>query len=170
MQGAPLRVAAGFADVGVGGLGLGLEGEVEGPALGGVGDGHCDGVGCGDVAQVAGGLASDLGLLGLRGQAKDGYFRGSPPGLEMAGFGGAGYGYGGGQGLAGVGHAEEDAALVGEGVAVVLIEGAAAVGTWVDLQLQGAGGSFAGALCQGLHGNNCAGADEKGKFVEGGVA
>ena len=88
-----------------------------------------------------------------------------PPRLVGAFFGFGAYGYGIRRDLAGEICAAEFASLVGEGVAVVFIEGAAAVFAGVDLYFQRAGWFFLGGLHDRLHRNDGAGANVEWEFV-----
>src|SRR5262249_32612895 len=76
--------------------------------------------------------------------------------------------------LAGIADPQVFPLLVGESVAVILIEGASAICCdfsrgQIYAQLQPAVGLFAGGLDDGLHGNDGTGTDEERDFVDGWV-
>src|SRR5271165_938683 len=99
----------------------------------------------------------------------DGYGLGGPPWLEGAFFDRAGDAHSAGGELASVMYAQEFAALVGESVAVILIQRSAAIVSGINAQLQRPGRGLLSALHQRLHGNHRACTHEQRQLLEPGM-
>src|SRR6267154_678880 len=123
----------------------------------------------GVVVPCVDGVGAYANFLRFRADADDGYRCVAPPRVKRAAGGAAGDRYRIRRDFAGIIHLEEFAFLVPESVAVVFIERAATVVAGVNAQLERPGGLLAGALRHRLHGNNGAGANVEGHFVERGM-